>query len=108
MTHQHLVRNASPTLTAAAIGGARCAAAGGFDRHHLSGLGLLLAELGPAALEPQLAELGRIARRRGVAAHAVAAMCDRASPAIVRQRAFAAVSAAVDAVHEAPTLARAS
>ena len=97
MTHQHALQIASAPSTA----GVHRSSSNAFDRDQLSDLGRLLAELGPAAFEPQLAELGRMARRRGVAAHAVAAMCDRASPAIVRQRAFGVVSAAIVALQEA-------
>lgn len=107
MTQQHAPRNASRFL-GGTTRGTRRRAADGFDRPHLNNLGLLLAELGPAAVESQLAELARMARRYGVATHAAGAMCDRASPTIVRQRAFAVVSAAVEARSEAPVLAEAS
>ena len=76
---------------------------------HLADLGHRLALQGPRAVESELSELARIARQRGLAHTERAVMTDRAASRVVRERAFAAVSAAmVNARRASPALARAS
>jgi hypothetical protein len=62
---------------------------------HLSQLSSYIAEHGTAGVEAELVQLARLARRRRVATVAAAAMTDRASPRVVRERAFAVVCAAL-------------
>ena len=54
-----------------------------------------IAEHGTAAVERDLLQLARYARRHGVAVDAARLMVDRASPQVVRHRAFAVVCSAL-------------
>lgn len=62
---------------------------------HLIELGELLAQDGPGRHEDALLAVARAARAQGVALTAAAVLADRASPEVVRQRAFAVVVAAL-------------
>ncbi|NEE02996.1 hypothetical protein [Phytoactinopolyspora halotolerans] len=63
-----------------------------------------LNDAGPEAVEDELSELARMAAAVGVEPALLAALCDRAAPAVVRQRAFARVAARVDARLDALTV----
>ena len=62
---------------------------------YLTHLSTHIAEHGTAAVERDLLQLARYARRHGVAVDAARLMVDRASPRVVRQRAFAVVCSAL-------------
>jgi hypothetical protein len=62
---------------------------------YLTQLSTFITEHGIDAADSHLQQLAGIARRRGVAAAAVKVMTDRASPRIVRERAFAIVCTAL-------------
>ena len=64
-------------------------------RNYITHLATHIAEHGTSAVERDLMQLARYARRHCIAIHAAGVMVDRASPQIVRQRAFAVVSSAV-------------
>ena len=65
------------------------------NRAYLTHLSTHIAEHGTAAVERDLLQLARYARRHGVAVDAARLMVDRASPRVVRQRAFAVVCSAL-------------
>ena len=72
-------------------------------RTYISHLSTHIAEHGTSAVERDLLQLARYARRHAVAVDAAGVMVDRASPQIVRQRAFAVVTSALDkATADAP------
>ena len=71
-------------------------------RTYITHLSTHIAEHGTAAVERDLLQLARYARRHCVAANAAGVMVDRASPQIVRQRAFAVVAAALDKMGTSP------
>ena len=79
-------------------------------RNYITHLSTHVAEHGTAAVERDLLQLARYARRHCIAVDAAGVMVDRASPQIVRQRAFAVVSSALDRAARAgaPALAIAS
>jgi hypothetical protein len=62
---------------------------------YITHLSTHIAEHGTAAVERDLRQLARYARRHGVAVDAARLMADRASPQVVRQRAFAVVCSAL-------------
>lgn len=62
---------------------------------YITHLSIHIAEQGTAAVERDLVQLARYARRNGVAIEAARLMIDRASPEVVRQRAFAVVCCAL-------------
>ena len=62
---------------------------------YVTHLSIHIAEHGTAAVERDLVQLARHARRNGVAVEASTLMIDRASPQVVRQRAFAVVCSAL-------------
>ena len=65
------------------------------NRAYVTHLSTHIAEHGTAAVERDLLQLARYARRQGVAVEAAGLMIDRASPQVVRQRAFAVVCSAL-------------
>ena len=65
-------------------------------RNYITHLSTHIAEHGTSAVERELLQLARYARRHSIAVDAAGVMVDRASPQIVRQRAFAVVTSAVD------------
>ena len=69
---------------------------GSMHRNYITHLSTHIAEHGTAAVERDLLQLARYARRHCVAVDAAGVMVDRASPQIVRQRAFAVVASALD------------
>jgi hypothetical protein len=62
---------------------------------YITHLSTHIAEHGTAAVERDLMQLARYARRHCLAVDAAGVMVDRASPQIVRQRAFAVVCSAL-------------
>ena len=72
------------------------------NRAYLTHLSTHIAEHGTAAVERDLVQLSRYARRNGVAAEAARLMIDRASPQIVRQRAFGIVCSAMTQLGDTP------
>ena len=64
-------------------------------RAYITHLSTHIAEHGTAAVERDLMQLARYARRHCLAVDAAGVMVDRASPQIVRQRAFAVVCSAL-------------
>ncbi len=77
-------------------------------RTYITHLSTHIGEHGTAAVERDLLQLARYARRHCVAVDAAGVMVDRASPQIVRQRAFAVVVSALDKVGAHASLAMAS
>ena len=77
---------------------------------YVTHLSIHIAEHGTAAVERDLVQLARYARRNAVAVEAATLMIDRASPQVVRQRAFAVVCSALTKANAArpPALAIAS
>jgi hypothetical protein len=73
------------------------------NRPYLTHLATHIAEHGTVAVERDLLQLARYARRHGVATEATALMIDRASPQIVRQRAFGVVCSALAKASSGPT-----
>lgn len=71
-------------------------------RAYITHLSTHIAEHGTSAVERDLLQLARYARRHCLAFDAAGVMVDRASPQIVRQRAFAVVCSAVDKASHAP------
>ena len=69
---------------------------------YITHLSTHIAEHGTAAVERDLMQLARYARRHCVAVDAAGVMVDRASPQIVRQRAFAVVASALDNLSRSP------
>ena len=63
---------------------------------YITHLSTHIAEHGTSAVERELLQLARYARRHAVAVDAAGVMVDRASPQIVRQRAFAVVASALE------------
>ena len=79
------------------------------NRAYVTHLSTHIAEHGTAAVERDLLQLARYARRHGVAVQAARLMIDRASPEVVRQRAFAVVCSALEKIDNGhPALALAS
>ena len=72
-------------------------------RQYLTHLSTHIAEHGTSAVERDLQQLARYARRHCIAVDAAGAMVDRASPQIVRQRAFAVVCSALDKASQGAT-----
>ncbi|NDL60573.1 hypothetical protein [Phytoactinopolyspora mesophila] len=64
-----------------------------YRRDEMDGLAHRVAELGPDAVGPELAELAWLAAIEGVEPFLLAVMCDPREPEVVRQRAFARVAA---------------
>jgi hypothetical protein len=73
------------------------------NRAYVTHLSTHIAEHGTAAVERDLLQLARYVRRHDVAVEAAALMVDRASPQIVRQRAFAVVCSALTKLADGPT-----
>ena len=71
-------------------------------RQYLTHLSTHIAEHGTLAVERDLLQLARYARRHCLAVDAAGVMVDRASPQIVRQRAFAVVCSALDRATRGP------
>jgi hypothetical protein len=72
-------------------------------RAYITHLSTHIAEHGTSAVERDLLQLARYARRHGVAMEATGVMIDRASPQVVRQRAFAVVCCALERASRRPT-----
>jgi hypothetical protein len=70
---------------------------------YLTQLSSFISEHGIDAADAHLQQLAGMARRRGVATTAAKVMTDRASPRIVRERAFAMVCSALTAAGPAQT-----
>jgi hypothetical protein len=74
-------------------------------RNYITHLSTHIAEHGTSAVERDLLQLARYARRHLIAVDAAGVMVDRASPQIVRQRAFAVVTSALDKATTGPSAA---